>query len=123
MTVRQDNNSWTGTIGKTDETNDLAVIRVNSLIGKPLWQNPSLDISPLPGDQLLLVGSPYGLEGTVTTGVVSRVAYDAIPNRCGGEPRELRWTCRRPERTSSRFRRRREHQLRNPDPTSLCDDP
>jgi S1-C subfamily serine protease len=84
--VKQKNMTWTGTIGKTDETNDLAVVRVNGLIAKPLWQDPRLDISPLPGDQLLLVGSPYGLEGTVTTGVVSRVTYNIIQTDAAANP-------------------------------------
>jgi S1-C subfamily serine protease len=86
MTVKQANRSWTGTIGATDRTNDLAVVRVHALVGKPLWQDPGLDISPLPGDQLLLVGSPYGLEGTVTTGVISRVTYDAIQTDAAANP-------------------------------------
>ena len=30
------------------------------------------------GDEFLLLGTPYGLEGTVTTGIVSRVTYNAI---------------------------------------------
>ena len=84
--VKQKNSTWTGTIGKTDTVNDLAVIRVDGLIAKPLWQKPQLDVSPLPGDQLLLVGSPYGLEGTVTTGVVSRVAYDVIQTDAAANP-------------------------------------
>jgi len=84
--VKQKNSTWTGTIGKTDTVNDLAVIRVASLIGKPLWEKPQLDVSPLPGDQLLLVGSPYGLEGTVTTGVVSRVTYNVIQTDAAANP-------------------------------------
>jgi S1-C subfamily serine protease len=86
MNIKQADRTWTGTIGRTDDTNDLAVIRVRGLIGRPLWQHPSQDISPLPGDELLLVGSPYGLEGTVTTGVVSRVTYDAIQTDAAANP-------------------------------------
>ena len=37
-------------------------------------------------DQLVLVGSPYGLEGTVTTGVVSRVGYDTIQTDAAANP-------------------------------------
>ena len=82
----QKSNSWTATIGKTDSTNDLAVVVVHGLIAPPLWQHPQLGVSPVVGDQLLLVGSPYGLEGTVTTGVVSRVSYDAIQTDAAANP-------------------------------------
>ena len=38
------------------------------------------------GDQLLLVGSPFGLEGTVTTGVVSRVSRREIQTDAAANP-------------------------------------
>jgi len=82
----QKSGSWAATIGKTDPTNDLAVIVVHGLIAPALWQQPRLGVSPVVGDQLLLVGSPYGLEGTVTTGVVSRVSYDAIQTDAAANP-------------------------------------
>src|SRR2546423_2318335 len=86
VTIRQRARRWSGTVIKTDAVNDLALIRVAALVGPLLWQNPNLDISPLPGDQLLLVGSPYGLEGTVTTGVVSRVTYNEIQTDAAANP-------------------------------------
>src|SRR5207253_1670215 len=78
VTVRQKGHTWKGTVTRTDKVNDLAVVSVKGAIAPPLWQHPNNSLSPLPGDTLLLVGSPYGLEGTVTTGAVSRVTYDAI---------------------------------------------
>jgi serine protease Do len=33
-----------------------------------------------------VVGSPYGLEGTVTTGIVSRVTYDEIQTDAAANP-------------------------------------
>jgi serine protease Do len=86
VTVKQKARSWRGTIVKTDSVNDLATIRVHGNIAPPLWQRPDDSITPLAGDQLLLVGSPYGLEGTVTTGVVSRVAYDEIQTDAAANP-------------------------------------
>jgi putative serine protease PepD len=86
VTVKQKAQSWRGTVTTTDSVNDLAVIRVPGAIAPPLWQTPDDSISPAPGDQLLLVGSPYGLEGTVTTGVVSRVAYDEIQTDAAANP-------------------------------------
>jgi putative serine protease PepD len=84
--VKQKSRSWAGTIIKTDSVNDLAVIRVNKVIAPALWQTPDASLTPLPGDRLLLVGSPYGLEGTVTTGVVSRVSYDEIQTDAAANP-------------------------------------
>ena len=86
VTVQRKGSTWHGQIGKTDPTNDLAVVIVNGRIAQPLWQTPNETVSPLPGDQLLLVGSPYGLEGTVTTGVVSRVTYDEIQTDAAANP-------------------------------------
>lgn len=86
VTVRQKGKQWKGEIGASDSVNDLAVVRVIGLIAPPLWQTPDAALSPLPGDELLLVGSPYGLEGTVTTGVVSRVTYDAIQTDAAANP-------------------------------------
>jgi serine protease Do len=86
VTVKQKTRSWQGTIIRTDSTNDLAVIRVNGEIAPPLWQTPTDSISPAPGDKLLLVGSPYGLEGTVTTGIVSRVSYNQIQTDAAANP-------------------------------------
>jgi S1-C subfamily serine protease len=84
--VKQKARSWRGTITTTDSVNDLAVIRVDKLIAPALWQTPDASLTPLPGDQLLLVGSPYGLEGTVTTGVVSRVSYSRIQTDAAANP-------------------------------------
>ena len=89
--LRRKGRTWSGTIIRTDDTNDLAVIRVHGKIAPALWQRPDDSLSPQPGNKLLLVGSPYGLEGTVTTGIVSRVSYDqGDPDRRGREPRQQR---------------------------------
>jgi S1-C subfamily serine protease len=87
VTVMRKGGSWSGEIVKTDRRDDLALVRVS---GHPagalaLWQKPLLPVSRT-GDQLLLVGSPYGLEGTVTTGVVSRVTRDAIQTDAAANP-------------------------------------
>lgn len=84
--LQQKGNTWTAEIVRTDLTNDLAVVVVHRLIAPPLWQRPQLGVSPVVGDQLLLVGSPYGLEGTVTTGVVSRVTYDELQTDASANP-------------------------------------
>jgi serine protease Do len=87
VTLRRKNASYIGTVVRTDETNDLALIRADASVpGPPLWEEPRLDVAPVVGDQLILVGSPYGLEGTVTQGVVSRITYDAIQTDAAANP-------------------------------------
>jgi S1-C subfamily serine protease len=87
VTVSRKGGSWNGEIVTTDEQNDLALIRVSGRPqgAKPLWQKPSAN-SPHQGDQLLLIGSPYGLDGTVTTGVVSRVTPKTIQTDAAANP-------------------------------------
>jgi S1-C subfamily serine protease len=52
---------------------------------RPLWQS-ARTTPPRAGDQLLLLGSPYGLYGTVTTGVVSRVTSRVIQTDAAANP-------------------------------------
>src|SRR5205823_13608232 len=54
-------------------------------VAEPLGQSPDAN-TPRPGDQLLLIGSPYGLEGTVTTGIVSRVTKRLIQTDAAANP-------------------------------------
>jgi serine protease Do len=51
----------------------------------PLWQQPDT-APPRTGDELLLLGSPYGLQGTVTTGIVSRVTKKYIQTDAAANP-------------------------------------
>ena len=80
--------TWSGEVIERDPKNDLAVIRVSGhpAKAKPLWQRPGDAARPLVGDQLLLIGSPFGLEGTVTTGVVSRVTRSEIQTDAAANP-------------------------------------
>ena len=87
VTVLHKGGSWSGEVVMHDAANDLALVRVS---GHPagtaaLWQRPSIP-HPKPGEQLLLIGSPYGLDGTVTTGVVSRVTKKAIQTDAAANP-------------------------------------
>src|SRR5439155_25815629 len=51
----------------------------------PLWRRPRT-ARPQTGDELLLVGSPFGLGGTVTTGVVSRVGPRWVQTDAAANP-------------------------------------
>jgi S1-C subfamily serine protease len=76
---------WKGRIVKTDEGNDLALIVVPHRIAPPLWQRPYYK-PPLVGDELMLAGSPLGYEGSITSGVVGRVAFDEIQTDAAAYP-------------------------------------
>lgn len=87
ITISRKGGSWSGDISAVDPKHDLAVIRID---GSPagaaaLWQDPR-GPRPQTGDELLLVGSPYGLYGTVTTGIVSRVTGRVIQTDAAANP-------------------------------------
>ena len=87
VTVSRKGASWSAEISAVDPKHDLAVIRINAKPAgaRPLWQAPRTK-APRAGDQLLLLGSPYGLYGTVTTGVVSRVTARVIQTDAAANP-------------------------------------
>jgi S1-C subfamily serine protease len=87
VTISRKGGSWSGAIDAVDPKHDLAVIRIEGhpAGASPLWQNAH-GPKPRTGDQLLLVGSPYGLYGTVTTGIVSRVTPRAIQTDAAANP-------------------------------------
>jgi S1-C subfamily serine protease len=87
VTLTRKGQSWRGDVQAEDPANDLAVIRVNGrpAAAEPLWQDASRT-PPAVGDQLLLVGSPFGLAGTVTTGVVSRVTPKLVQTDAAANP-------------------------------------
>jgi serine protease Do len=80
--------SWSGFIAAVDPANDLALIQVNGhpANAAPLWQRVDRGAQPHAGDNLILVGSPFGLQGTVTSGVVSRVNKREIQTDAAANP-------------------------------------
>jgi S1-C subfamily serine protease len=86
VTLRRKGGTWKGKVVRTDATNDLALIRAKKLKVATLWDDAASQPAPNPGDELVLVGSPYGLEGTVTTGIVSRVTYNRIQTDAAANP-------------------------------------
>lgn len=85
VTVRRGERSWKGRVLEVDATNDLATVRVAGSIGRPLWPDPVTTL-PKVGATLVLFGSPLGYEGTVTRGIVSRVAYNEIQTDAPANP-------------------------------------
>jgi S1-C subfamily serine protease len=87
VTLTRAGHSWRGDVQAEDPANDLALIRINGRPAgaTPLWQSPAKR-PPAVGDQVLLVGSPFGLSGTVTTGVVSRVTPKLVQTDAAANP-------------------------------------
>jgi S1-C subfamily serine protease len=87
VTLARKSGEWQGEVVKRDRKNDLALVHVEGRPdgAPPLWQKPRR-AKPKTGDQLLLVGSPYGLSGTVTTGIVSRVTRRMIQTDAAANP-------------------------------------
>jgi putative serine protease PepD len=73
----------TATIVGTDPTNDIAVIKASGVSG--LTAATFADSSQVQvGDSVLAIGSPLGLDGTVTAGIVSALHRDLGANGGGG---------------------------------------
>jgi putative serine protease PepD len=69
VTIQVGDASWTGQITRVNEVDDLALISVAAVF-------PTLKIeraTPEVGDPVIAVGSPLGLEGSVSTGIVSAI--------------------------------------------------
>ncbi len=125
VTLVRNNGSWGADVVGIDKKRDLAVLRVSGrpVNATPLWQKP-LRNRPRAGDQLLLVGSPFGLERHRHERRRQRRPTECDPDRRGREPRQL-WRSRRrsarPRRRRARLWRRPEPELRCPDPPALRD--
>jgi S1-C subfamily serine protease len=79
-----DGNGYAATVMGTDKYSDLAVLSVNA---------PASELKPLPvtssstltvGEPVIAIGSPYGLVGSLTTGVVSATGRSIIEDSAGG---------------------------------------
>src|SRR4051794_31240161 len=72
VTVRlPDGTSYKGNVVGSDPSSDLAVVHVNAPASKlaPLTLADSSNVAV--GDGVVAIGNPFGLDGTVTTGIVS----------------------------------------------------
>ena len=100
----------------TDASTDLAVLKVDApaSILVPLTLGDSAEVAV--GDTVVAIGSPFGLENSVTTGIVSalgrsieapqRVHDQRVdPDGRGDQPRQLGRAAARPERPRDRRQR------------------
>ena len=81
--ARNDNREFSARIIGTDPSTDLALIKVN---GKDLPTLPIGDSDKLKvGEWVIAVGNPYGLNNTVTAGIVSAKARSLYAQQNGVE--------------------------------------
>ena len=87
VTITRRGSTWGAEVVAQDRTNDLALLRADGrpIQAKPLWQSPTPSKAKT-GEQLLLVGSPFGLGGSVTTGIVSRVTKEYFQTDAAANP-------------------------------------
>jgi serine protease Do len=64
----------------TDQETDLAVIKIETEKALPIAKLGNSDSMQV-GDWVLAVGSPFGLQETVTAGIVSATGRNIVPNR------------------------------------------
>jgi len=64
----------------TDQETDLAVIKIDANHALPAAKLGNSD-SMVPGDWVLAIGSPFGLQETVTAGIVSATGRNIVPGR------------------------------------------
>jgi S1-C subfamily serine protease len=87
VTITRKGGSWGAEVIAQDRTNDLALLRADGrpTQAKPLWQTARPSRART-GEQLLLLGSPFGLGGSVTTGIVSRVTKQYFQTDAAANP-------------------------------------
>jgi len=80
-----DGDGYSATVLGTDPYSDLAVLSVN---GAPAFEfKPITIVSSAPlrvGEQVIAIGNPYGLVGSLTTGVVSATGRTITEDTAGG---------------------------------------
>jgi S1-C subfamily serine protease len=68
-----DGSRYTANVVGTDIYNDLAVLKIIGNLTKPVTPLPLGNSSALEvGDQVIAIGNPFGLDDTMTTGIVSQ---------------------------------------------------
>ena len=81
LSVEADPRRYKATVLATDPTNDLALIQIRPDAPLPYLRLGDSDVVRV-GQKVLAIGNPFGLEGTLTTGVVSSTGR-SIQNRSG----------------------------------------
>ncbi|WP_231664146.1 S1C family serine protease [Pseudanabaena sp. 'Roaring Creek'] len=73
--INSEGKTYSGQVVTTDRKNDLALVKIASSDRFPSLSFADRD-SILVGEKVFAIGSPFGLSGTLTTGILSRIAAD-----------------------------------------------
>ena len=74
VTVQANNgNTYGGTVVSVDEGSDLALVQLNTRDNLPTVRIGTVDNLRV-GQQVFAIGTPFGFTGTLTTGIISRLA-------------------------------------------------
>ena len=74
VTVQANNgNTYAGTVVSVDEGNDLALVQLNTRDSLPTVRIGNVNNLRV-GQQVFAIGTPFGFTGTLTTGIISRLA-------------------------------------------------
>lgn len=73
--INNDGKTYSGKVLTIDRKNDLALVRITSSDRFPTIAFADRE-NILVGQKVFAIGSPFGLSGTLTTGILSRVATD-----------------------------------------------
>ncbi|MEX0611798.1 MAG: trypsin-like peptidase domain-containing protein [Pirellulales bacterium] len=80
--------SYDGELIGTDPENDIAVLKIDAppeeLFPVPIGMSDNLQV----GQRVYTVGNPFGLEGTLTTGIISNLNR-TLPSRTGREMKSI----------------------------------
>lgn len=71
--ITADRRTVPATVVASNAQQDLAVLKPRGSVGQGVQLAPEPDAALRPGDPVFAIGSPFGLQGTVTVGVVSAV--------------------------------------------------
>jgi S1-C subfamily serine protease len=88
VTLPGGNEPYDGEIVGTDPENDIAVVKINAppeeLFPVPLGTSDNLHV----GQRVYTLGNPFGLENTLTTGIISNLNR-TLPNRLGRDMKSI----------------------------------
>jgi S1-C subfamily serine protease len=89
VTLPGNNESYEGELVGTDPDNDIAVIKIDApsdeLFPVPLGSSDNLHV----GQRVYTLGNPFGLEGTLTTGIISNLNRTLPSRRSGREMKSI----------------------------------
>ncbi|NJK60532.1 MAG: serine protease, partial [Oscillatoriales cyanobacterium SM2_1_8] len=83
------NQTYSGRVVAVDRVNDLALIRLQTNGDRLPFVRLADPAAVEVGRRAYAIGSPFGLAGTLTTGILSGLPQRRLADRCGPQPRQF----------------------------------